>query len=118
MECSEKDNYQLILKPLTPGLKVVRAWSTVTDATLCRFKSIIFLMSNVFQVDLVKHHGVLVTKAGLSRILLSGGDDPRALVRAALLELYGKEELKKMSGTKSLQKHVLDAIQSNYLLLF
>ncbi|XP_034241790.1 uncharacterized protein LOC117645633 [Thrips palmi] len=85
-ECPDNDQfYQLVLKPLPPGLKVV---------------------------DLVKHHGVLVTKAGLSRILLSGGDDPRALVRAALTELYGRDQLMKMSGTKSLQKYVLDAIQS------
>lgn len=69
-------------------------------------------------MDLVKHHGVLVTKAGLSRILLNGANDPAKLVRAALIELYGTEALKKMAGTKSLQTHVRAAIQGNKMFLF
>jgi hypothetical protein len=106
---SSSEVYQLGLKPLPPGVKAVSS----RQQFILNVVSQVLIIVLILKVDLVRHHGVLVTKAGLSRILLNGANDPKSLVRAALIELYGKEALKKMSGTRSLQKHVVDAIQGN-----
>lgn len=48
---------------------------------------------------------------------MTGNSDPKALVRACLLELFGKEVLKRMKGSKTIQKNVLDAINGKISIL-